>query len=309
VSLWGEARPYATVTLYAKVSGYISEIRVDKGDHVEADQVLAIVESPELNRQYDAAVADAKNKRSDAERNRPLLKSGAISPQNFDRIEATAEVAEQTAASLLAQKDYEKIRAPFAGTIAIRFVDPGALVQNATTAQTSALPVVTLSNTDRLRIYVYADQKTAGSIRVGDRVEVTDPTRRDVKVSATVTRTSGELDPKTRTLLVEIEVDNKDKNIIAGSFVQVNANIKMPPGVEVPTQALIIRENKKFVAVINNDNKVNLRPVQIDESDGKNIKLRSGVEEGERVALSVSNDVEEGAIVRPVAVNEKKRKA
>jgi membrane fusion protein, multidrug efflux system len=210
---------------------------------------------------------------------------------------------------LLAQKDYEKIRAPFAGTIAIRFVDPGALVQNATTAQTSALPVVTLSNTDRLRIYVYADQKTAGSIRVGDRVEVTDPTRRDVKVSATVTRTSGELDPKTRTLLAEIEVDNKDKNIIAGSFVQVNVNIEMPPGVEVPTQALIMRGDKSFVAVIDGESKVNLREVKIDESDGKNVRLRSGVKEGERVALSVSNDVEEGAIVRPVPVNEEKRKA
>jgi len=299
VVLAGEARPYATVTLYAKVSGYIQEIRVDKGDKVQADQILAIIDSPELTRQYDAAVADAKNKRLDAERALQLFNTGAVSSQSYHGSDTTAEIAEKTAASLLAQKDYLTMRAPFSGTVTARFVDPGALVQGATTAQTSALPIVTLSETDRLRVYVYPDQRIASLIKVGGRAEVSDTTRPDVKLTATVNRTSGELDLKTRTLLVEIDCDNRDGLILAGSFVQVTLSLRMPHQVEIPTQALIIRGKRTLVGVITPDNKVNLRPVEIYESDGKTARLSSGVQEGEKVALNLGHSVEDGELVQP----------
>lgn len=299
VTLPGEARPYATVTLYAKVSGYIKEIRVDKGDKVRADQIIAIIESPELTRQYDAAVADAKNKRLDAERALQLFNTGAVSAQSYHGSETTAEIAEKTAASLLAQKEYLTVRAPFSGTITARFVDPGALVQAATGAQTSALPIVTLSETDRLRVYAYPDQKTASLVRVGDQAEVSDTARPDVKLTATVSRTSGELDLKTRTLLVEIDCDNRADLILAGSFVQVTLHLRMPPQVEIPAQALIIRGKNTLVGVITPDNKVSLRPVQIYESDGIKVRLSSGVQEGEKVALDLGQSAEEGLQVRP----------
>jgi membrane fusion protein, multidrug efflux system len=299
IVLSGEARPYATVTLYAKVSGYVQEIRVDKGDKVRADQILAIIDSPELNRQYDAAVADAKNKRLDAERALQLFNTGAVSSQSFHGSETTAEIAEQTAASFLAQKDYLTVRAPFSGTLTARFVDPGALVQGATTAQTSALPIVTISDTDRLRVYVYPDQRIASLIKVGDDAEVSDTTRPDVKLKAAVSRTSGELDLKTRTLLVEIECGNRDGLILAGSFVQVTLHLRMPRQVEVPVQALIIRGNKTLVGVITTDNKVNLRPVEIYESDGKTARLGSGVQEGDKVALDLGQSVQDGQMVQP----------
>ena len=98
VSLVGEAFPYANVTLYAKISGYLQEIRVDKGDQVKADQILAVVDSPELNKQYAAALADARNKRADAERFQYLLKSGSTSIQNAQNAETTAKIAEDNAA-------------------------------------------------------------------------------------------------------------------------------------------------------------------------------------------------------------------
>lgn len=299
VVLAGEARSYATVTLYAKVSGYIQEIRVDKGDKVRADQILAIIDSPELIRQYDAAVADAKNKRLDAERALQLFNTGAVSSQSFHGSETIAEIAEKNAASLLAQKDYLTMRAPFAGTITARFVDPGALVQGATTAQTSALPIVTISDTDRLRVYVYPDQKTAILVKVGDRAEISDTAKPDVKLTATVSRTSGELDLKTRTLLVEIDCDNRDGMILAGSFVQVTLSLRMPHQVEIPTQALIICGNKTLVGVITPDNKVNLRPVEIYESDGKTARLSSGVQEGDKIALDLGQSVKDGQLVQP----------
>lgn len=301
VVLLGEARPYTIVTLYAKVSGYLRDIKVDKGDHVEADQLLAIIESPELHRQYDAAVADAKNKRVDAVRSRGLLQSGAVSPQNFERMDTLAQVAEETAASILAQKDYEILRAPFTGTITARFADPGALVQSAATAQTSALPVVTISETDRLRVSVYPDQETASLIHVGDRAEVSDATRPEVKFSARVSRTNGELDTKTRTLLAEIDLDNREGRILAGSFVQVRLFVRIPPHVEIPAQALVIHGDKTFVGVVTPENRVTLRSVDIQESDGKTVRLRSGLDGGERVALHLGYSVEDGEHVQPVS--------
>ncbi len=254
VLLIGEAFPYANVVLYAKISGYLQEIRVDKGDKVQADEIIAILDSPELNKQYAAAVADAKNKEADAERYRYLLKSGSVSVQTADNAEATAKIARDTAASLLAQKDYEVMRAPFNGIITARYVDPGALLQAATSSQTSSSPVVSLSETDRLRVYVYPDQRTASRVKIGDQVEVADATRPENKVSAKVSRTTGQLDTKTRTLLVEIDLDNGEGKILAGSFVQVTLYVSNPPAIEIPASALVIRGEKTFVGTVGTDN-------------------------------------------------------
>jgi len=300
VELVGEAHPYATVTLYAKISGYIQEIKVDKGDQVESGQLIAIIDSPELHRQHEGALADANNKRLDAQRYQQLVKSGSVSQQSADTMETTAKVAEETAAYMGVQKDYEMVRAPFAGTISARYVDPGALVQSATSAQTTALPIVTLSQIDLLRVYVYPDQKTASLVKIGDRVEISDPNKPDTKFPATVTRTSKELDPKTRTLLVEIELKNEGEEILAGSFVQVTLFVQSPETVEIPAQGLIMQGNKAFVPIVSDEDKVVFRRVSIYDTDGRKIWLLSGVSPGERVILNPSESFKEGEAVRPI---------
>jgi membrane fusion protein (multidrug efflux system) len=305
ISLPGEARPYASVTLYAKVSGYLKDIKVDKGDKVTKDQVLATIESPELDRQYAGALADAKNKRLDAARYRALLQSGSVSEQMADNVETTAKVAEETAASLQAQRQYLTVRAPFGGTITARFVDPGALLQAAVTAQTTAQGLVSISQTDRLRVYVYPDQKTANMIQVGDRGEVTDTSRPEVKVPAIVTRTSGELDVKTRTLLVELDVDNSEGKILAGSFVKVSLTISTLPYVEMPVEALISRADKTLVAILSDHNTVSLHKVTIADSDGKVVKLSSGLKEGQQVILNAGQGIQEGEKVQPITRDSK----
>ena len=186
----------------------------------------------------------------------------------------------------MAQKEYELIRAPFTGTIAIRYVDPGALIQSAVNAQTTALPVVSLSQVDRLRVFVYMDQRNAAFVRPGDRVEITDPVRPSVKVSATVTRMSGELDTKTRTLLTEVQVDNRSGIIVPGSFVQVTVWLRTGARVEVPADSLLFRDGKPNVAVVNKTNKVQIRPVSIVDSDGINLRLSEGIQPGEVVIMS-----------------------
>lgn len=300
VSLPGEARPYATVTLYAKVSGYLKDIKVDKGDKVTQDQVLATIESPELDRQYAGALADAKNKRLDAERYRTLLASGSVSEQQADNVETTAKVAEETAASLKAQMEYLTVRAPFEGTITARYVDPGALLQAAVSAQTTAQGIVSISQTDRLRVYVYPDQKIAGLVRVGDRGEVADASVPDAKVPATVSRTSGELDLKTRTLLVELDVDNREGKILAGSFVKVSLKVQTRPYVQIPVEALVIRAEKTLVATLNDKNQANFHEVTVADSDGKVAQIFSGLKDGEQVILNAGEGISEGDTVQPV---------
>jgi len=304
VSFVGEAHPYLETTLYSKVSGYLSVINVDKGDKVVADQLLAVIQSPELDRQYAAAVADATSKRLIAERNNELLAKGSVAPQTAEQSEAAAKTAEETAASLLAQKDYELIRAPFSATITARYVDPGALIQSAVTGQTTAQPLVTLSQTDRLRVYVYPDQKSASFIRVGDPADISDAARGDIGVSGSVSRTSGRLDAKTRTLLVEIDVDNREEKIIAGSFVKVTLEIRTGALTEIPAEALVIRGDKSFVATLTRENKVAFKEVTIYESDGKTARLSGGVTEGEQVIASPGQSLTEGQQVRPVTAKQ-----
>ena len=300
VSFVGEARPYLETTLYSKVSGYLSVINVDKGDKVVADQLLAVIQSPELDRQYAGAVADATGKRLIAQRNNELLAKGSVAPQTAEQSEAVAKTAEETAASLLAQKDYELIRAPFSATITARYVDPGALIQSAVTGQTTAQPIVTLSQTDRLRVYIYPDQKRASFIQVGDPADISDAARGDVTVSGSVSRTSGRLDEKTCTLLVEIDVDNREQKIIAGSFVKAALEIRTGALMEIPTEALVIRGDKSFVATLTKENKVAFKEVTIYESDGKTARLSKGVTEGEQVIANPGQSLTEGQQVRPV---------
>jgi len=306
VELVGEARPFTTATLYAKVSGYLRDIKVDKGDAVHAGEVLAIIESPELDRQHEAAVADAKNKRSEAGRAWKLLPQQGISREDAEAKDAVARMAEANALAMETMKHYQVLRAPFGGVVTARFVDPGALIQSAANAQTTTQPVVTLSETDRLRVHVYLDQKHAAWVRVGDPAEVFDAARPEVRIVARVSRTSLELDARTRTLLTEIDVDNREGRIIAGSFVKVAVHLKLPPAVRAPCEALAVRDGKTCVGVLTDDYLISYREVGISDSDGKMMTIGSGLREGERVVLNPGMSLLEGTRVRPADMGDSK---
>ncbi len=288
LTLLGEARPYQATTVYAKVSGYLRTLDVDKGDHVRANQALAVIESPELDKQYEAAVADAKNKELNAQRAATLVKKEMISQQDADQAETDAQVARANLQQLETMKSYEVLRAPFAGTVTARFADPGALIQNAANAQTSAQPVVSIAQTGRLRVYVYVDQAHAAFVHEGNPATVLDPARPGLKVKAHVTRTSGQIDEKTRTLLAEIDIDNPRDRILAGSFVQVQLQAHTPDYIELPSDALIVHGDQTMVAVV---------------GDGDKVRVVSGVMEGERVARNLGDRVGDGRVVQPVTAS------
>jgi RND family efflux transporter MFP subunit len=305
IRLIGEARPYQSAILYAKVSGYMRSISVDKGDFVHANQIIAVIESPETDKQYQAAVADAHNKELISNRAATLVKKEMISQQDADQATADSAVSKANLEQIGTLKSYEELRAPFSGTVTARYSDPGALIQNATTSQTSALPLVEVSETTRLRIYVYVDQAHAPFVRKGDATTILDQANPSLKVEARVTRTSGEIDPKTRTLLVEIDVDNPNNRILAGSFVQVELKVQTPRYIEVPSDALIVRGTQTFVAVVTPDDTIKFTQVAVAEQTGETARLFSGLNEGERVARSIGERVAEGGKVQPVTASEK----
>jgi len=298
--LQGEAQAYASVTLYAKISGYLRSIKVDKGDRVRKDQVIAVLESPELDQQVLAARADARNKEVMAKRARALVGSGVVSQQDHDSAIAGSEIADATLQALLKQQDYEVLRAPFDGTVTARFADDGALLQSATNAQTSALPVVTVAQVNRLRVYAYVNQSDAAFIRDGDQAVVRTPERPNASLVARVARRSQALDPRTRTMLVEVDLDNRDGLIVPGSFVSVTLRIPGPPLVQVPAAALVLRGNRTFVAVVTPDDRIRFQPVRILDHDGVRARVLEGLEGSERVALNLGEDVEDGGRVQPV---------
>jgi membrane fusion protein (multidrug efflux system) len=299
--LIGEAHPYQSAIVYAKVSGYMRSLSVDKGDSVRANQVLAIIDSPETDKQYQAAVADAHNKELIANRAATLVKKEMISQQDADQAAADAAVSKANLEQIGTLKSYEELRAPFSGTVTARYSDPGALIQNAATSQTSALPLVEISETSRLRIYVYVDQAHAPFVRKGDAVTILDQANPGLKLEERVTRTSGEIDPKTRTLLVEIDVDNPHNRILAGSFLQVELKVRTPQYLEIPADALIVRAGQTFVAVVTPDNTVKFTQVAVAEQTGESARLLTGLNEGERVARNLGERVPEGAKIQPVS--------
>ena len=292
VALIGEARPYAEVTLYAKVSGYLRSIRVDRGDRVRAGQVLATIESPETDRALAGARAEFEQKNVTSSRMGQLLAQQFVSTQEADQARADAAVARERMNALAEQRGYEQLRAPFDGSVTARFADPGALMQNAASSQTAALPVVTVSQLDRLRVFVYLDQADAAVIRTGAVAMITENDRPSVRVPARVSRVSGTLDPRTRKMLAELDLDNRGGQIVPGAYVQVTLDLPTAPRPEAPVDALITRGTASYVALVESGGattaRLRLVPVTVAGNDGKAVTFSSGVTAGQRVALNAA---------------------
>jgi membrane fusion protein, multidrug efflux system len=303
ISLLGDTRPYQTATLYGKVSGYIRSIPVDRGDHVKAGQVVAEVESAETDRQYDSAVSDLQNKRKNAERERDLVAHGWTSVQSSDQANTAFRMAEANVAQLDVMKSYEVLRAPFDGTVTARFVDMGALVQSSVTNQTSNQPVLTIADMSRLRVDVYVEQRDVPYVHVGDMADVTDGSNPDRKVRARIARSSDQLDPRSRTLFVELDVDNSEGFLVPGAFAYVILHVPVAAYPEIPVAALILRGTNTFIANVSGDNLVHLRPVKVATTDGLRASLAEGAQVGDRVALNLPDEVSDGSKVRPIEPN------
>jgi membrane fusion protein, multidrug efflux system len=299
VTVLASVTPYQQATLYAKVSGYLANVLVDKGDHVKAGQLLATVESQETDAQYNSARADLINKQRIAQRYDQLLRQNAIAAQQADQADADARIAKATLDQDGTLKSYERLTAPFDGQVTARFADPGALVQNATTSQTAAQPVVTVSDDTRLRIDAYVQQDVAPFVHESDEAQIVDAANTGRSITAKITRVSGQLDPRTRTMLVEVVLDNKNRFLLGGSFAYMTLHVPVSSATQVPVGALITHGDDQFVAVVGGDSRLHYIKVTVASTDGDIVSLAGGIKPGTRIAVNLPAEAADGGLVQP----------
>jgi RND family efflux transporter MFP subunit len=290
--------------LYSKVSGYVTSITVDRGDHVKAGDLLATVSSVETDQQYEAALRDLENKKRNWVRAQDLVAHGWTSHQAADQAQTDFTMATANVAQNATMKSYEQIRAAFDGVVTARFVDVGALVQNSTTNKTSNQPVLTIADESRLRVDVFVEQRDVPFVHVGDLADVADGANSSRKVTARISRTSNELDPRTRTLFVELDVDNTDHFLVPGSFAYVTLHIPVHAYPEIPVAGLIVRGTRTMIADLGSDQTVHLRPVTVANTDGIHASLADGATVGQRVAINLPDEVGDGSRVQPIATGQ-----
>jgi RND family efflux transporter MFP subunit len=297
LTLSGEVHAFRESTLYAKVSGYLKLVRVDKGDAVREGEVLGVIEAPEVEQQIASKRADVAVKKLTDSRYAGLVQNGVVSQQDRERSQADLKIATADLASLDALRGYQVIRAPFDGVITARYADPGALLQAATSNQ-SALPLVRIADIAHLRVFVYLGQKEALLVHEGDPVDVWTDADPDRRVQAKVARFAKELDLRTRTMLTEIELDNRDARLYPGAFVRAALTLVDRPAVVVPADALFFSDGKSVVAVVR-DGHARYVVVDVAETDGKAVRLRQGsVQPNDVVVVHPGDEVPDGARVR-----------
>lgn len=300
ITLPANIAPLYQTTLYAKVSGYLKWIGPDKGDWVKKDQVLAVIDAPEVEEQYRQAVADYKIKKLTYERLHEVWKNNpdVIAKQDVDVAQAAFEGAKHLMEQRSILHDYTKVRAPYAGVITARFVDPGALIQVATTNATTAIPLFTIMDISTVRVYANVPQDDAPLVRSGTPAVVTVKELNGRQFPGSVTRSTFALDPSTRSMLVEIDLPNPDHSLQPGTFAEVTLMLREKPNALVIPPSAIMTTNGATSVFIADQGRARLVPIRTGISDGRWVEVAEGLQGTEEVVVVGKSNLIEGAPVQ-----------
>ncbi len=303
-----EVVPFVEASIHARASGYLKDWLVDIGAVVTNGQVLAEIETPELDQQLaqaraelDQATAALALAKITADRWTELLKTASVSEQetaektaDYAVKQANVEAAKANVRRLEDLKSFDRVTALFDGTITVRNTDIGQLI-----AADSGPELFHLAQTDPLRVYVRVPQAYAHAIVPGQKAELTFQELPGRHFTATVTSTAGAADPGSRTLLVELQVPNPRGEILAGSYAQVRFTEAVAPQVlMLSDNALIFRAQGMQVAVVGDDNKVQLRSVKLGRDLGNTVEILSGLAATDRAILNPPDAIADGMTVR-----------
>jgi membrane fusion protein (multidrug efflux system) len=305
-----EVKPWIEAPIYARASGYLKRWLVDIGERVETGQLLAEIETPEVDwqleqarhelTQVEAALALA---RVTYDRYLELSKGDSISRQSVDEKRADFALKEASVAASRANvrrqenlQAFARVIAPFAGTITERKTDVGQLISGAGTE------LFKLAQTDKLRVYVNVPQMEALGVAPGQGAELLIPELPGRQFPIKVTRIAGEISNDTRTLLVQLELDNSDHAVLAGSFAQVRlTGAQQEPRMTLPANTLLFRAEGPQVGVVQSEGKVELRSVKLGRDFGATVEIIGGVSPADHVVLNPSDSLFSGAVVRIAA--------
>ncbi len=308
LALPAEVKPLLEASIYARANGYLKRWLVDIGAHVEAGQLLAEIDTPELDQQLDQARAQLAESsaamdlaKTTAGRWAVLLKTSSVSEQenaekqaDFALKSATVEAQRANVRRLEELQSFQRVVAPFAGTITLRNTDIGDLI-----VAGSGRELFHLAQTGTLRVYVRVPQSAARGIAVGQTADVRIPEIPSRTFPAKVVTTSGAMSAASRTLLTELRVDNADGSILAESYAQVqfhNANSDV--ALILPSNTLLFRTEGLEVAVLQPDNSLQMRKVEVGRDFGKTLEILSGVTASDRVVLNPTDSLVSGIKVR-----------
>ena len=308
-----EVQPLLQASIFAQVSGYLKKWNVDIGAHVTAGQILAEIDTPELDRQLDQAraqlgVAEANLKLAqitDA-RWQMLLRSNTVSKQEADQTSAAAAVAAATVEADKAvvhqfeeNQAFQHVIAPFDGVITVRNVDIGDLITNG-----GGRELFHIAQMDKLRVYVRVPQTQTAGIREGQAAEVLIPEFPNETFPAKVVTTANAVSNTSRTLLTELRADNPKGRIHIGSYAQVRFDsIAAPAALTLPTSALLFRAQGLQVGVVNAQGVVELRKIHLGRDFGQRVEVLSGVTATDKVIATPFDSLVSGMTVRVTTSN------
>jgi RND family efflux transporter MFP subunit len=312
IELPGNTQAFTDTPIYARTSGYVKRWFVDIGDHVKQGQLLAVIETPELDQQLRQAKADLENAQANlqiaqitATRWQNLLKTNSVSQQETDQAVSDLHSKRALVDSNQANVDrlehlqaFENITAPFDGVITARNTDVGALIQagdNSTPKELFHLVAI-----QKLRVYVAVPEVDARSAKTGDKIKVTLDAFPSETFTGTLVRNNDAIDPVSRTLNVEVDVDNPSGKLLPGAYAFVHLKVPGSAGaVTLPSNALLFRAEGLRVGVVR-DGHAELTPITIGQDYGSAVEVLSGLSPQDAVIVNPSDSLANRAVVRVV---------
>ena len=312
----GNLQAFEESPIFARTNGYLLRWYKDIGSKVEKGQLLATIDTPEIDQELSQARANREQIKAalglakiSADRWANLRKTDSVSQQEADQ---QASGLEQAVANLAAAdanvkrleelESFKNVYAPFSGVLTRRNVDPGALINSG--AGLAGKELFDMARVDPLRVYVSVPQAYAPSMKVGVKATVTLQEFPGQKFMGTIVRTAEAIDPGTRTLNTEVDVPNKDGKLLPGSFGQVHfATGTAVPRITIPVNAMLFRAEGAQVAVVDKDGKLHLQRINIGRDFGTTLEVLGGVEVSDRVVINPSDSLEEGQQVHVAKSN------
>ncbi len=310
VVLPGNAQAYVATPIYARTNGYLKNWNFDIGAHVKAGQLLAIIETPEIDRQLDQARADLATAQANyglakttAARYQTLFKTDSVAKQDVDNAvgdmnakKAMLDSAAFNVRRLQETQHFQKVYAPFDGVITARNIDIGALIDAGANAPGKEL--FDIAATSRLRVYINVPQQYSRGVKAAVPAFLTQAEFPGRRFPGRIVRTSDSIDPVSRTLLTEVDVDNPTGELLPGAFLSVHLKLKSgTAAVVIPVNTLIFRSNGMEVAVVRN-NKAELAPITIGRDYGTEVEVLSGLTAQDLIVENPSDSLTSGTEVR-----------
>ena len=313
LKLPGRIEAYSRAPIYARVAGYLKAYYVDIGSPVKAGQLLAQIESPDLDQQFAQARADLANAQANEalagttyKRWAGMLDTDSVAKQEVDEKkgdleskQAIVKAARANVDRLAALINFKRIVAPFDGIVTARATDVGALIN---AGSSSGAELFTVSDTHKLRVYISVPQTYARDVRKGMTAQLSVPERPGENFTATVESTSQAVNAESGALLVQLSIENKQGELLPGGYAEVQLTLgSQIAAVNVPASALIFDAAGLHVATVDANHRIVMKPVRIGLDQGKTVQIASGLTLQEQIIDSPPDALVQGEEVRIAA--------